>query len=198
MEKRVAELQSNIHYQRIHLTKEIFEIKEVEFHQRYSCNSSCVVGCRIFHQKHDWFRSVSVSLLDKLDKISIECELCEDSVEKMSGLEEHLKMIHVINPCENSLGSVENTNTEHIELNRLEANIDAFQSISEEAQKNEPFLEESSVLESETISDVETNEKVVRNLCNVCLLSFKTEKDLNHHIQMHTKARKMPSILKNK
>ena len=145
-----------------------------------------------------------MTLLDKLEKVSSEYELGEDSVENMSDLEIHLKMIHVINPCENSLESVEDTNIEHIELNRVEANNDAFQSISElnyheeEPQKNEPFLEDSFMLESETISDIETNDRLVRNLCNVCLLSFKTENDLNHHIHMHKKARKMPSILKNK
>ena len=75
----VYELQTTITEQREVLMKQIFQVKETEIKQKYSCNSDCKVGCRIFHQKHDWVRSHSEDFIKKLNNLRVNdenrCEL---------------------------------------------------------------------------------------------------------------------------
>ena len=70
--------------------------------------------------------------------------------------------------------------------------VDAVQGqeISDDENRND-FKEENSV-------DKEKTDQTVSNLCLVYLLSFKTESELEEHIPRHSKAKQLPSILKNK
>ena len=65
LEQCASQLQAGISNQITDLRRQIFEVKETEIHQKYSCNSNCKPSCRIFHQKHDWVKTVSGELLDK-------------------------------------------------------------------------------------------------------------------------------------
>ena len=69
-EQFVSQLERRISNQKEHLLEHIFKVRETEIHEKYSCNSSCKSGCRIFHQKHDWVRSYSDQFISLNSNIS--------------------------------------------------------------------------------------------------------------------------------
>lgn len=76
-----------------------------ETNDKYSCNSCCRPGCRIFHQKHDWVRSISKDLIEKFNDIrniwKNKCTLCDQSFGNISEVEEHIRYDHIDEKCEN-------------------------------------------------------------------------------------------------
>ena len=62
----LSDMETNISNERTRLLKLIFGIRETEIHQKYACNSSCQPSCRIFHEKHTWFKSQSGELFSIL------------------------------------------------------------------------------------------------------------------------------------
>ena len=89
--QNVYELEQTLLKQRFHMTHQIFAISENEIHRRYSCNSGCTTNCRIFHQKHDWFKSKSEEFLEMFDQIGNESEV-----------ENHIKTIQNDYQCDMS------------------------------------------------------------------------------------------------
>ena len=98
IEQCASQLQAGISKQRTNLNKQIFEAKETEIHQQYSCNSNCKPSCRIFHEKHNWVKSVSEEFIKRLHKLEIDnkcgCELCGIYFETYLDLETHMKTYH--------------------------------------------------------------------------------------------------------
>ena len=89
LNQNVYKLEQMLLKQEFHMAQQIFAIRENEIHRRYTCNSSCTANCRIFHEKHDWFNSISEELLEKLNRIRSDSEL-----------ENHIKTIHDDDQCE--------------------------------------------------------------------------------------------------
>ena len=193
LNQKVKELEQMHLEQKMHLTKQIFELKEIEIHKRYTCNSSCKTGCRIFHQKHDWVKSYSDQFTKNLETIIVNdeksCELSEKSPEEFQIKNNHMKTIHSVQQCKQSV----------VELHQHIENTHGDQSkISDEHILKSPDL--ITIESSPNSSNVETNSKSfqfsTKHLCHVCLLSFGLEHELNQHIKKHGENVRPPSILK--
>ena len=50
---------------------------------------------------------------------------------------------------------------------------------------------------NEQNKEIDNVDKVIENLCTICLLSFKAETELKQHISKHLDANKISFILKN-
>ena len=181
------------------MTKQIFKVNETKTVRKYTCNSSCTVGCRIFHQKHDWVKALSENMFEKLDQISSteqdRCEIRDKSLKTVSNFDTHMKIPHCGNLCANSLErsqdlkkhllTAECDHQEKIDSDSCESNLS--QSVSD------ANYEENA---DESIEYSEGSEESIKHLCKVCLLSFNTEQNLKHHMEKHIDKRRPSSILK--
>ena len=70
-EQCVSQLERRISNQKEHLLEHIFQVRETEIHEKYSCNPSCKSSCCIFHQKHDWVRSYSDQFIQEFNNIRV-------------------------------------------------------------------------------------------------------------------------------
>ena len=193
LEQNISELQSQISHQREHFLKQIFKVREIEIYQKYSCNSACKPGCRVFHQKHNWRRSESEILLRKFNEMDVEkhykCEQCEKIFIHLTNLENHLNSSHSIDKSEDPL---ENTSD-------LEFHIQTTHSNST-ADVSHPSVTESDCKRpKESYCDIFQNsdDPGPKHLCKICLLSFKTDDELKQHVTKHSSNMRAPSILKN-
>ena len=97
LEKKEQEVRTKISNRRIDLIKRIYCLRETEIVDKFSCNSTCSPGCRIFHEKHNWSRSRSQELLERLNNIqNIGCNLCDQSFSRKSDVEKHIKTCHIV------------------------------------------------------------------------------------------------------
>ena len=170
--QKISELQLEIFGQRTNLAKQIGGIKENEIHEQYSCNSNCSAGCRIFHQKHNYVKSVAKRMFEKLNQIRINenrCEQCEKSFCRLEDLEKHIKTAHTVHQCE--------------ELIIDDQHLGVAKSVCES-------LEES--FDDDFEDYIASSHK---QLSNICLLSFTSGDELRKHQPKHTNVR-APSILK--
>ena len=103
LEQNISEMKVEISNQRENLRKKLFQAREKEIHEKYSCNSDCKPGCRIFHQKHNWRKSESDILRRKFNEMDFEnsnrCEQCEKSFPNLTELEKHLNSFHNFDTC---------------------------------------------------------------------------------------------------
>ena len=119
--QKVVDIEREVANQRMQLMKDIYEVKENEIYDRYSCNSSCYGICRIFHQKHDWKKSFSTEFLQKLENIKINtqamCESSEKSPNMLSELDIHMQTLHEDSQCINVLDTASASKT-HMHENK--------------------------------------------------------------------------------
>ena len=164
--------------------KQIFQIKENEIHQKYSCNSSCSPGCRIFHQKHNWVKSVSGDILAKLNNIKVDekvkCEKFDQSFGKFSVLQEHNQIIQDGNQCEPLLEK-----KKEMKKHKETSHGDDHEEYSNVSYTLMP--QSGSKSNKEEMFDVRklNFEDKAKHLCSVCLLSFQTEDKLKQHMPKH-------------
>ena len=71
LEQNISKLQEEIYNHRENLITQIFNIREREINLKYSCNSDCQPGCKIFHQKQNWIKTESGDLFDRLNTTRI-------------------------------------------------------------------------------------------------------------------------------
>ena len=192
LEQLVSNLEMEISNRRTYFMKHIFELRENDIHKKYSCNSSCRPGCRIFHQKHNWVRSTSEEMQDKFNNIrNIEkrtCHLCDKTFARTSDFKMHIKTNHVIDDCENFTDKV--SKATHI----LEHEKDEC---PEEIIEHD-FLKKLSgfkATETELLKNP-ANSELSTKTCNVCLSSFQSKNELTEHIQAKHKENVRPFILK--
>ena len=67
-DQKVVNLERNLLKKKIETTRLIFELKEKEMIERAKCN--CRQGCRIFHFKHNWYKTTSNDFLTTLENSS--------------------------------------------------------------------------------------------------------------------------------
>ena len=48
--------------------EDIFKIKEAEIVRKFSCIENCTSTCRVFHEKHNWFKSSTQELHGKFEE----------------------------------------------------------------------------------------------------------------------------------
>ena len=195
-EKNISKLQEQISNQREDLIKQIFKVKETEINQKYSCNSSCQPGCKIFHQKHNWIKTESDKLFDRLNKTRViekfRCQVCDDqSFGKYSELQKHIKLLHTEVQNEKSVKG----------LTELEKHLKTVDRDDERKQTSDGLdifmLKSGSELNKVENCDIRLiAEDSTQFLCRVCFLSFKTEDELKKHLPRHETCRRAPSILK--
>ena len=178
LEHYASQLQVGIFNQRLNLNKEIFEVKETEINAKYSCNSSCGASCRIFHQKHDWSKSVSERLLNQFNSIN---------VETLPNLKEHIERKH----SEDEEPLEKNTKFDKLaETAPAEVIISSSQNLLSQSDLD-------AYTEENFVDNFHHSEESPKNVCNVCLLSFNIEDELRKHMPKHLKAARPPPILKN-
>ena len=178
LERCVYQLEASISKQRTYLNKHIFKVKETEIRDKYSCNSSCKPFCRIFHDKHNWFKNVSEELTEKLHKIDVDnnygCELRGKYFDSRSEKESHIQ-INI-----GAKGISTQKSVEKIFINTPEELVIKLCSNSSQ--------------DTEAVVDYPDSPN---NLCNLCFLSFPNEDELKQHLTKHMDNVKPPSILKN-
>ena len=185
----VVNRERNLFKQRIESKKSIFKLRDKEMIERAKCN--CRQGCRIFHFKHNWYKTKSNDFLTTLENLSngseeifetgtrpklYSCDKCKEIFKSVRDLKIHNKSNH--------------TDTEN-EVNHKSV-LNGFQT---EKECTNLVVEENLV--GENVSSSVTDKRDVQNLCKICLLSFKTENHLIEHLQKHSTVKVWPSILKN-
>ena len=157
-EQTMSEVQTNIANQREQLMTNIFKLKEIEINKKYSCNSSCKPGCRIFHQKHNWSKSASEKLVQAFNQIGIirkyGCDLCEIGLQSRTYLDKHMKTMHGLEVPEDD---------PHVGLIKMD-------------EKDKSYDEADNV---EDFSTPERNPKLPSS--NFCNSAFDRVSDLNYH-----------------
>ena len=134
----MSNLEMDISNGRTHLMKQIFELRENDIHRKYSCNSSCRPGCRIFHQKHNWFRSMFEEMHEKFNNIQnirkCTSNVCGKTFARLSNVETHIKTNPVIDDCQDFTEKVSNVERQEQATHSLEHEKDEF---SEEIIEND-------------------------------------------------------------
>ena len=196
-EQCVSQLERRISNQKEHLLEHIFQVRETEIHEKYSCNSSCKSSYCIFHQKHDWVMSFSDQFIQEFNNIRVNkenrCELCGNFSEGLGVKKEHTQTFHDVQKCKQSLaefdqhlqnthGNPENPQSEISDVNILES-------------PDLMTIESSPNLKSDKACD-ESFQDSPKHLCNVCLLSFGWEHELKQHMVKHVQNARPPTILK--
>ena len=196
LDQHIFELRRLISNQTEHLIRKIFDVRENEIVRSYSCNSDCTVGCRIFHQKHDWVKPSSGNMFEKLKQIrSAEKdrrELCDQSLETFADFDKHIRNSHCFKNSRNSMERTTDLKTHLLttQPDDQEVESDVSKSLISKSVSNSNFENV-----DKSTEDLERSEEEIKHLCNVCLLSFKKGTDLKQHIKKHT-SNKKPSILK--
>ena len=179
LKQYASNLQQTISNQGLQLTTQIFEVRETEMVRRYSCNSSCKGICRIFHQKHNWVKSESEQMFEKLNKIWInekhKCDHCEKVFYRFEELDNHLKTKHSVDQCDIVLESKTDSENHMQDTHYLACNSNAENS-------NDNFHD------SEDLTP--------KYSCNTCLLSFEIQEELKEHVTKHKGKVIHTSILK--
>ena len=205
LEQRVSlsELERNLVNLRIHTAKSIFKLKEKELVERASCN--CKRGCRIYHFKHNWYRIKSRDFLDALDNGNTEnsfeekietgakpkvytCKFCNITFTSRAAFNHHMEPNHMFKS---------NETEKNIFITETKAEIE-IPLKNEDNDETEGIFLNDQVSSDEKNVETDQSTEVFKNLCLVCLLSFKTEKELNEHTSKHSEGKTLPSILKNK
>ena len=221
LQQYLSEMEVNISNERTNLLKQIFEVRELELHQKYNCNSSCQSSCRIYHEKHTWFKSQSGELFDKFHKMrnaeTYKCSMCESTFGTLSDSENHIKTIHVVDHCkilfekrpelETHMSTTHDVDTckrfadspkeseKHFEINHA---AERYEASSEEINSICELVVPHSGRNSIGDDNFHDTEDLSKQLCKVCLLSFTTANDLKQHMPKHITNFRAPSILKKR
>ena len=190
--QNVYKLEQMLLRQKFHMSQQIFAIRENEIHRRYSCNSSCKATCRIFHQKHDWFNSISEELLEKLNHIRSDSEL-----------ENHIKTIHDGDQCESIFqGIIDFTAHEQTkpvtEYDKLDSSQKRAEEVKDEIEDDQSRIEKTFGVNFSDEEHFDCNLKhPFKHFCRDCFLYFEVEDELRHRMSKHIENARLPSILKN-
>ena len=94
MRKIERELEIKINLQRMQLTSDIMKLKDEEDSARGMC--MCKTFCRIFHKKHNWYRSTSQELVNKLENLQscYSCNLCDKTFFNVATQNLHMTTTH--------------------------------------------------------------------------------------------------------
>ena len=169
--KKTLDLERNFLTQKLQVEKAFFKLKEKELVEKASCKGK--KGCRIFHIKHNWYKLQSRDLLDTFENLNIKFELCE-------------KLEAETNPkpyscdiCNLAFETLTNFN-----------NHNENSHIPDESHDEPPINEDDDHTEKDSNKqqnkEMENVDRVIKNLCTTCLLSFKTETELKQHISKHS------------
>ena len=94
---REIELEKLICSQNVKLTHSLIQLKEQEVSDAWGCKiPKCKRYCRIYHQKHNWRKSYSTEIVDKLRTMNLNhpCENCDKTFYNVECLKEHVKSVH--------------------------------------------------------------------------------------------------------
>ena len=198
LKQYLSEIKTTLSSEREQLKAKIFQVRENEIIQKYSCNSSCVPTCRIFHQKHDWVKPVAEDLLKKFQKTrSIEdwtCDMCSKYFKSLTEVNNHNKTTHALGQMKQLLGrsleSNKHSQNSHcisaeevfIDISNLGLTMSVFNSIDEE--RNEKILHDS-------------DDSRPKHVCNICLSSFQSKTELSDHIMAKHKEIQDPLFSRN-
>ena len=96
MKVREMELEKKIQKQKLKLTINLFKLNEFENQDRGKCY--CRGFCRIFHTKHNWEKSLSKELLQRLIPTTPidSCKDCGKSFGDQNSLKKHIGAVHKV------------------------------------------------------------------------------------------------------
>ena len=209
---------------KLRISKSIIKLKEKEQNEGHYC--LCKTKCRIFHHKHNWSRPKSLDILNDLEKIEQEqknlrktfpCKLCSDTFADNCDLIVHIEKSHTqIQPNKSGTETAESQSANDV----INSVVDAANIISEVSDEKDigtnigtkPKQYSCEICDSifvrqgdlekhhETEHDSKQNAHgpnvLIKNLCDVCLISFQNEEELQQHTAKHSGNIKLQSILK--
>ena len=197
--QNVYKLEQMLLKQEFHMAQQIFAIRDNEIHGRYTCNSSCTANCRIFHEKHDWFNSISEELLEKLNRIRSDSEL-----------ENHIKTIHDDDQCEKTSKGIKDFTAQGkidfkaheqtkpiTEYDKLDSSQKCAAEVKDEIEEDQSPIEKKFGVNFSDEEHFDCNLKhPFKHFCRDCLLYFEVEDELRHHMSKQLENARLTSILK--
>ena len=237
-EKQLNELKTRVLKQRNAVILRISKIKVEEIKEASSCKKTCTVGCKIWHTKHNWNKSMADDFLAQVEEIgtaypddcnrtSFTCDHCKDVFQSYCDLRDHAQKTHHLkkaNVFEIEDNAVDTKNyseidldqqveiepqlpqdIEHIPCEYCEKTFKSVTGLNEhvriihiESEERNIHVDEGSFIQDLSLENTSKEMSFPRNLCNICMLSFPCEEDLNRHIRIHPRNLSQSSILKKK
>ena len=206
----LAQLEKEFSEMKLRISKSIIKLKEKEHTEGHYC--LCKTKCRIFHHKHNWSRPKSLDIFNGLEKIEQEhqslsrtfpCKLCSDTFADNCDLRVHIEKSHSQVTAE-TLGTetadVQSTNDVITSEEDGENIINKVSDVGEPDIGAKPkqyscemcdtiFVTQGD-LENHTRTEHDNRQSphvLIKNLCDVCLISFDNEAQLKQHISRRHK-----------
>jgi N-terminal acetyltransferase B complex non-catalytic subunit len=97
--KEENELKERICHQKIKLNEDLLKLNIKECEERSFCQ--CRGYCRVFHNKHNWYKSKSKELMEEMKSQRIyQCDQCEIKFSRLKALSQHNKTEHRVRRLE--------------------------------------------------------------------------------------------------
>ena len=91
--KKENELKARICHQKIRLTEDLLRLNNKEREESSFCQ--CRGYCRIFHNKHNWYKSRSKEFMEEWKSVrNYQCDQCEIKFVRLQTLNQHNKTQH--------------------------------------------------------------------------------------------------------